>query len=282
MRAFADGCSAITGTEADLERRRPRSSRPSGSNAVTMVTMARPRGRDLPRPLPPGRHRHGAVPSTQETVISQIGRAVYGSGPIYYIYPAGHDRHPHPGGQTTFADFPRLSSILARDGFMPSRSRSAASAWRSTPGSSSWPSSRPSWSSPSGAGSRRSSRCTRSESSQRSPSPRRAWSVTGSANARTGWRKSAAINAFGRGRHRHRDDHLRDRQVRPGRLADSDHHPGARGGDVLHPARVRAPSAWRRPRPPRAIVGPPHRHQHVVVPVQEMTPRGDPGHQGSA
>ena len=37
---------------------------------------------------------------------------------------------------TSFADFPRLSSFLARDGFLRASSRSAASGWRSRPGSS--------------------------------------------------------------------------------------------------------------------------------------------------
>ena len=32
---------------------------------------------------------------------------------------ARDDRHAGPGGNTSFADFPRLSSILARDGYMP-------------------------------------------------------------------------------------------------------------------------------------------------------------------
>jgi Amino acid permease len=61
------------------------------------------------------------VPSPTETVISQIGRAIYGTGPIYYILQLSTTGLLILAANTSFVDFPRLSSILARDGFMPSR-----------------------------------------------------------------------------------------------------------------------------------------------------------------
>jgi hypothetical protein len=63
----------------------------------------------------------GAVPSEHETVISQIGRSIYGTGPIYYVLQLSTTGLLILAANTSFADFPRLSSILARDGFMPSR-----------------------------------------------------------------------------------------------------------------------------------------------------------------
>src|SRR6185436_9957125 len=79
MRAFADGCSALTGVA-------------------------------------------GAMPAANgETVISQVGRSVYGTGPIYYLFQLATTGVLILAANTSFADFPRLSSILARDGFMPSR-----------------------------------------------------------------------------------------------------------------------------------------------------------------
>ena len=63
----------------------------------------------------------GAVPSEHETVISQIGRAVLGSGVAYYVLQFSTMGILVLAANTSFADFPRLASLLARDGFMPSR-----------------------------------------------------------------------------------------------------------------------------------------------------------------
>ncbi len=61
----------------------------------------------------------GAVPSEHESVLSQIGEAVFGTGPIYYVLIFSTMGILVLAAQTSFADFPRLASILARDGFMP-------------------------------------------------------------------------------------------------------------------------------------------------------------------
>jgi Amino acid permease len=63
----------------------------------------------------------GATPSDHESVVSQIGRAVFGLGPLYYILQLATTGLLILAANTSFADFPRLSSILARDGYMPSR-----------------------------------------------------------------------------------------------------------------------------------------------------------------
>jgi hypothetical protein len=61
----------------------------------------------------------GAVPSAQETVLSQVGRAVFGRDLAYYVLLVSTMGILVLAAQTSFADFPRLASILARDGFMP-------------------------------------------------------------------------------------------------------------------------------------------------------------------
>src|SRR4029079_12934428 len=63
----------------------------------------------------------GSVPSSSETVISQIGRAVFGTGPICYILQLSTMGILVLAANTAFADFPRLASLLARDGYMPAR-----------------------------------------------------------------------------------------------------------------------------------------------------------------
>ena len=66
----------------------------------------------------------GAIPTGDrgngETVLSQIGRTVFGgTTPLYYILQFFTMAILVLAAQTSFADFPRLSSILARDGFFP-------------------------------------------------------------------------------------------------------------------------------------------------------------------
>jgi hypothetical protein len=62
------------------------------------------------------------VPGGGESVLSQVGRTVFGGrGPMYYILQFSTMGILILAANTSFADFPRLSSILARDGFMPHR-----------------------------------------------------------------------------------------------------------------------------------------------------------------
>jgi Amino acid permease len=63
----------------------------------------------------------GAQPAQGETILSELGRAVFGLGPIYYILQFSTMGILILAANTAFADFPRLSSLLARDGFMPRR-----------------------------------------------------------------------------------------------------------------------------------------------------------------
>jgi hypothetical protein len=64
--------------------------------------------------------RHfGVMPSTRETVLSQLGRHIFGGGDAYYVLQYATFGILILAANTAFADFPRLASILARDGFMP-------------------------------------------------------------------------------------------------------------------------------------------------------------------
>src|SRR4029078_4970984 len=63
----------------------------------------------------------GALPSEHETVLPQIGRAVLAAGVAYYVLQLSTMGILVLAANTSFADFPRLASLLARDGFMPSR-----------------------------------------------------------------------------------------------------------------------------------------------------------------
>jgi amino acid transporter len=121
MRAFADGCSAITGVEA-VSNGVPAFKPKEWQNARTTLTAMGVLVAVMFLGLSFLAGVTGAHPAASgETVISQIGRAIYGSGPIYYIFQLATTGILILAANTSFADFPRLSSILARDGFMPSR-----------------------------------------------------------------------------------------------------------------------------------------------------------------
>jgi amino acid transporter len=120
MRAFADGCSAITGVEA-VSNGVPAFKPPEWKNARTTLTIMGALVAVMFLGLSYLAGVVGAMPSDHESVVSQIGRAVFGLGPLYYILQLATTGLLILAANTSFADFPRLSSILARDGYMPSR-----------------------------------------------------------------------------------------------------------------------------------------------------------------
>ena len=120
MRAFADGCSAITGVEA-VSNGVPAFKPTEWRNARTTLTVMGALVATMFLGLSWLAGVSGAFPDPHETVISQIGRAVYGLGPIYYVFQLATFGVLVLAANTSFADFPRLSSILARDGYMPTR-----------------------------------------------------------------------------------------------------------------------------------------------------------------
>src|SRR5439155_25879254 len=54
-----------------------------------------------------------------ETVISDMGRAIYGGGPFYWVFKFATAAILTLAANTAYADFPRLSSIIASDGYLP-------------------------------------------------------------------------------------------------------------------------------------------------------------------
>jgi len=129
LRAFAGGCAAMTGTEAVADGV-PAFRPPESKNAAaTLVYMAVILGclflgisylssvyQVLPSELG-AEHMPGA--KTPETAVSQIARGVFGRGTFYYIIQAMTAAILILAANTAYQDFPRLSSILARDRFAP-------------------------------------------------------------------------------------------------------------------------------------------------------------------
>ncbi|HVF11339.1 MAG TPA: amino acid permease, partial [Abditibacteriaceae bacterium] len=61
----------------------------------------------------------GADQHLGETVVSQVGRMVFGTGPLYLVLQIATCLILVLAANTSFAGFPRLCAIQARDGFMP-------------------------------------------------------------------------------------------------------------------------------------------------------------------
>jgi hypothetical protein len=60
------------------------------------------------------------VPSEEESLLSVMGRAVYGDGnPMYYVLQFATMAILILAANTAYADFPRLAAIIGRDGFLP-------------------------------------------------------------------------------------------------------------------------------------------------------------------
>jgi amino acid transporter len=119
LRAFSSGCTALTGIEAISNGitafKQPR----SHNAAVTLVWMS-----SILIVLFLGitfvANQIQAIPSHTETVISQMGRAIYGDASIlYYLLLAGTALILLMAANTSYADFPRLAALHAGDGFLP-------------------------------------------------------------------------------------------------------------------------------------------------------------------
>lgn len=119
LTAFSNGCTALTGVEA-LSNGVPAFRPPESRNAArTLVTMAA-----LSISMFLGitllAHAYGVMPSHTETVVSQIARGTFGAGSWpYYAIQAATMLILVLAANTAYADFPRLTSIVARDGFLP-------------------------------------------------------------------------------------------------------------------------------------------------------------------
>ena len=119
LTAFSNGCTAMTGVEA-VSNGVPAFKPPESKNAAaTMLTMA-----VLAITMFLGitllSQVYQILPSERETVVSQLARAVFGGrGIAYYAVQAATMLILVLAANTAYADFPRLTSILARDRFVP-------------------------------------------------------------------------------------------------------------------------------------------------------------------
>jgi amino acid transporter len=120
LRAFAAGCTALTGIEA-ISDGVPAFKEPESKNAAATLTWMVGLLVTMFLGITWLANAHGAVPNefTHETVISQIARTIFGIGPAYVTIQIATALILVLAANTAYADFPRLASFLSRDRFLP-------------------------------------------------------------------------------------------------------------------------------------------------------------------
>lgn len=118
LRAFAGGCTALTGIEAISDGVQAFKFPESKNAAKTMVAMG-----VIAMTLFIGitflASQIGLVPQEADSILSQLTRRVTGGGFIYYWVQVFTALILFMAANTGFQDFPRLSYFMARDGYMP-------------------------------------------------------------------------------------------------------------------------------------------------------------------
>jgi amino acid transporter len=118
LRSYAAGCTALTGVEAvsnGVQALKP----PEGRNAQIIMMWLGVISITMFLGITYLAYDFGIVPGGDETVVSKIARRVWGTGVLYYAVQIATLLILVLAANTSYADFPRLSSILARDRFVP-------------------------------------------------------------------------------------------------------------------------------------------------------------------
>ncbi|GAB4449589.1 MAG: APC family permease [Anaerolineales bacterium] len=119
LHAFSSGTAALTGIEA-ISNGITAFKEPRSRNAgITLIWMAFILATFFLGISFLANHI-GAIPSETETVISQLGRTIFeGRGILYLMVITATTVILIMAANTAFADFPRLSALVAKDGFLP-------------------------------------------------------------------------------------------------------------------------------------------------------------------
>ncbi len=118
LRAFSSGCTALTGVEVISNGVSAFKPPESKNAALTMLGMATILG-TLFIGISSLAYHYGVVPKEDETVVSQIARFTFGTGFFYYLIQAATMMILILAANSSFAGFPRLASLLAKDSYMP-------------------------------------------------------------------------------------------------------------------------------------------------------------------
>jgi amino acid transporter len=118
--AFSNGCAALTGIEA-ISNGVPAFKKPEAKNAATTLVVMAALLTTMFLGTSVLAYLYGVHPHESETVISQFARTIF-TGPtawFYFVVQIATALILVLAANTSFADFPRLASLLARDRFLP-------------------------------------------------------------------------------------------------------------------------------------------------------------------
>lgn len=118
LKAFSSGCSALTGIEA-ISNGIPAFKPPESVNARKTLTIMATICIVFFSGISYLAHYFRITPLETITVVSQLAEKILGRGFLYFCVQFGTALILIMAANTSFADFPRLSAILARAGFMP-------------------------------------------------------------------------------------------------------------------------------------------------------------------
>lgn len=119
LRAFAAGCTALTGVEA-ISNGIPAFKKPESKNAATTLTLMALIMATLILGSGFLAYKLNAHPiGPEQTLVSAMARHTFGVGAMYYVFQVATAAILVLAANTAFADFPRLSSLLAADRFLP-------------------------------------------------------------------------------------------------------------------------------------------------------------------
>ncbi|MCC6444832.1 MAG: APC family permease, partial [Armatimonadetes bacterium] len=129
LRAFSSGCAALTGVEA-VSNGVPAFKKPESRNAAATLTLMAVILSGLFLGISYLANAYRIIPDVtlnpithqfeaHETVVSMIARGVFGRDGFYYVIQAATAMILILAANTSFADFPRLAQLLAKDRFLP-------------------------------------------------------------------------------------------------------------------------------------------------------------------
>jgi amino acid transporter len=118
LRAFAAGCTALTGVEA-ISNGVPAFRQPESKNAARTLTWMIGTLAMMFMGISLLAYFYGAAPREDVSVIAQIGVQVVGTGPLLFVIQVATALILLLAANTSYADFPRLASLLSRDRFLP-------------------------------------------------------------------------------------------------------------------------------------------------------------------
>jgi len=118
LKGFSSGAVALSGVEA-ISNGVPAFRRPESKNAATTLTWMATILGTLFFGVSLLAHRLHPYPSHDITVFAQMGKQVFGDNFVFWVLQLATAGILTLAANTAYADFPRLSSIIASDGYLP-------------------------------------------------------------------------------------------------------------------------------------------------------------------